>query len=94
MSTPNKLAKPRYHDTDRGYLDHWQRIGPILAAIHRQELRCQGTEPTDWRIVDSLLQLGYLHGNRNPQTGLIEWQARLAAAYAKNDSAFQTREEP
>ena len=65
----------------------------MLEAIRRKELRRQGSKRTDWQIVDSLLQLGYLHGNRNPPTGLIAWQARLAAAYAKNDPAFRLRGE-
>ena len=44
MSTPSEPADPRYHDTDRGYLAHWQRIGPMLEGIRREELRRQGMQ--------------------------------------------------
>lgn len=80
---PEPTDVGEFPDSDRGYAAHWSRVGPQLDSIRRQELREHGPKPYDWRIVDSLLQLGYVHGNRNPPTHLIQWQQRIAAAYAK-----------
>ena len=79
----------KYHESNRGYLDHWSRVGAKLEQVRRRELREHGPKPYDWRIVDSLLRLGYLHGNRNPPlpVDMIRCQKMIAAAYAKRISS-------
>lgn len=91
MSSP---SEPRFHETDRGYLAHWRRVGPLLESIQREEARCQGSKPNDGQVVDSLLQLGYLHRDpdRRP-TSLIQWQARLKAAYARQNAISAQRDQ-
>ena len=79
-----KTGKPQFHATNAGYREHWQKVGEIVERAERESLRRQGTTPTDSAIIDSLLQFGFLHGDRNPPTGLIQWQARLAEAYRRH----------
>jgi hypothetical protein len=72
-----------YPTSNAGLREHWQSVGAKLEAIHREEVRQHGVEAYPDGIVDSLLQLGYLHGNRERTTGLIDWQRRLFEAYAR-----------
>lgn len=85
--TDDNDACPAFPDSDRGLRDHWRSVAPKLEAIARAERRSQGTRPNDWRIVDSLLQLGYLHRQPQPTSGLIQWQRRLAEARVQGRSA-------
>ena len=63
--------------TDKDWVEHWHRIGPLLEAIRLQELRDFNYEE-QWPIIDSLLQLGVDHGEPSPTSGLIELQRLLA----------------
>ncbi len=76
-----------YPNSNVGLREHWKRVGARLQAIHREELRQQGVAAYDQELIDSLLQLGYLHGNRDRSTGLIDWQRRLAEAYGRQGRA-------
>ena len=82
---PARGATP-FPPDDRGLAAHWRRVGPQLEARQRAEARAQGQTPYDWRIIDSLLQLGYENRQPNPPTGLIAWQRRLREAYEKRGS--------
>lgn len=63
--------------TNKGFVEHWRRIGPILEAIRLQELRDFDYEK-ERPIIDALLQLGVDYGIASPTSGLIELQRLLA----------------
>ena len=57
----------------KAWVEHWQRVGPILARIRREELRAFRYED-NIELVDSLLQLGYEFRTERPTSGLVEQQ--------------------
>lgn len=63
--------------TDREWVEHWRRIGPVLEAIRRWELRHFDYEK-QLPIIDALLQLGCDRAVMRPTSGLVELQQLLA----------------
>ncbi len=63
--------------TDKEWVEHWRRLGPILEAIRLRELREFNYEE-QLPIIDALLQLGLDHAVPRPTSGLVELQRLLA----------------
>lgn len=63
--------------SDKGFVEHWRRVGPILEEVRRPELRTFNYEE-QWPIIDALLQLGLDHAVPRPTSGLVELQRILA----------------
>ena len=57
-------------------VEHWQRVGPLLKQIDRQELRtfCH-QEHAD--AIDSLLALALRHAQPRRSSGLVKQQQRF-----------------
>ena len=71
--------------TDKEWVEHWRRLGPILEEIRREELRNFNYEE-QLPIIDALLQLGLDHAVPCPTSGLVEMQRLFAKARAKQNS--------
>jgi hypothetical protein len=56
---------------------HWRRVGPLLARIRRQELRCYDHKKNEL-IIDGLLQIGFERAIPRYSSGLVELQRLLA----------------
>ena len=61
---------------DEGFVRHWQRIGPILDEIRRRELE-EYDHDANWKIIDSLFEIGYLFREKRTTSGLVELQRKL-----------------
>lgn len=59
------------------FIERWRRAGPLLERVRREELRHFDFQK-NWKIVDSLLQLGCDHGEKRTTSGLLEFQRLLA----------------
>ena len=74
---PSKTPTPR--DANLG--DYWRRVGPLLEAIHREELRAL----TDEEAVRSLSELSEfalaLKTEKRTTSGLAEMQRRFHKAW-------------
>ena len=62
--------------SNRGWVEHWARVGPELARIRREELRRYRHED-NIEIIDSLLELGLRHAQPRTTSGLVELQRLL-----------------
>jgi hypothetical protein len=69
------MSNEHPHD-NRGFVQHWRRVGPLLEAIKRRELR-EFDHAANVEIIDALLQLGVDHGQPRTSSGLVELQRRL-----------------
>jgi hypothetical protein len=59
----------------------WDKVGPELERIRREELRGR---PYDWEDVDALLELGAVYdGPPRASNGLVELQRRFIAIARK-----------
>jgi hypothetical protein len=67
--------------SNKAWVEHWQRVGPILEKIEHEELRAFRFEES-WELVDGLLQLGFDVPNSKDRnsSGLIEQQRYFAKA--------------
>jgi hypothetical protein len=63
--------------TDKDWVEHWRRLGPLLEKIHREELRHFNFEEQA-PIIDALLQLGLENAVPRPTSGLVELERLLA----------------
>ena len=63
--------------SNKGWVEHWRRLGPKLEAIRRWELRHFNYEE-QLPIIDALLQLGVDHAVPRSTSGLVELQRILA----------------
>ena len=63
--------------TDKEWVEHWHRLGPILENIRREELRNFNYEE-QLPIIDALLQLGLDYAVPRPTSGLVELERLLA----------------
>lgn len=65
----------------KSWVEHWQRVGPILEEIEHAELRAFSF-PQNWAAVDGLLQLGADTPNikEREESGLVEQQRLFAKA--------------
>lgn len=61
---------------NRGFVQHWRRVGPMLEEIRRRELQ-NFDFSANAHIVDALLQLGLDCGEVRTTSGLVELQRRL-----------------
>jgi hypothetical protein len=57
----------------RIFIETWRRAGPVLEQIRLQELR-EFDSRKQWRIVDSLFDLGVRLGQPRNTSGLVEQQ--------------------
>ncbi|MDZ4684956.1 MAG: hypothetical protein SH850_07670 [Planctomycetaceae bacterium] len=57
------------------YRAHWQRVGPVLAAIRRRELRAMTWEQRILAI-EAVLALARPESRRNQLSGLAEFYRR------------------
>ena len=58
---------------DAAWVKHWQRIGPLLEQIRREELRNFKYE-NHVDLIDSLLEIGCRTGPPRTTSGLVELQ--------------------
>jgi hypothetical protein len=70
--------------SDKEWVEHWRRLGPILEAIRREELRNFNYEE-QLPVIDALLQLGLDYAVPRPTSGLVELERLLAKGYAKQN---------
>ena len=70
------MDEPNSH-SDKEWVEHWRRLGPILEEIRREELRHFNYEE-QLPIIDALLQLGVDYAVPRPTSGLVELQRLLA----------------
>src|SRR5438552_3250100 len=64
----------------REYIRRWERVGPLLSRIRIQEMRAPDYAE-DWRIIDSLYEIGLYHCCVPRTTsGLVEQQRLFAKA--------------
>ena len=59
--------------TDRGFVQHWQRVGPLLEQVRIKELR-EFNYQERWREIDALLQIAAEHAVPRTTSGLVELQ--------------------
>ena len=82
-----KTQSPR----DANIGDYWRRVGPLLEAIHREELRAM----TDAEAVRSLGLLGnfalLLKTEERTTSGLAEMQRRFQEAWGKGRARGRAR---
>ncbi len=64
---------------DKGFVEHWARVGPLLEQIRRQELRQYNYEENR-HLIDALLQIAYERRDPQPTSGLVELQRILSRA--------------
>jgi hypothetical protein len=64
------------------FAQRWKRVGPLLEAIRREELRRFNFEE-NWHIVDGLFQLGSDQAVERKTSGLVEMQRWFAKAREK-----------
>ena len=76
--------------TNKEWVEHWRRFGPILEEIRCEELRNFNYEE-QLPIIDALLQLGLDNAVPRPTSGLVEMQRLFAKWHAKHNS--ETRSE-
>jgi hypothetical protein len=65
------------HPSDKDFVEHWRRLGPLLESIRRAELRRFNYEE-QLPLIDALLQLGVDHAVPRPTSGLVELERLLA----------------
>jgi Arc/MetJ-type ribon-helix-helix transcriptional regulator len=70
------MDEPNPH-SDKEWVEHWRRLGPILEEIRIEELRHFNYEE-QLPIIGALLQLGVDHAVPRPTSGLVEFQRLLA----------------
>lgn len=58
------------------FLENWKRVGPILEEIRWKELR-EFRHEDKWEIVESLLEIGFVHRQPRKSSGLVELQKLL-----------------
>ena len=63
----------------REYVERWQRVGPLLEKMRRDELRNFDHAANATRI-DQLLAAGLLHARPRTTSGLVEMQRIFARA--------------
>ena len=69
---------------NRGWVEHWARVGPELERIRREELRRYRHED-NIEIIDSLLDLGLRHAQPRITSGLVELQRLLHQGRGEDD---------
>lgn len=60
-------------DDRLAYVRHWQRVGPLLAKIHDEELRLMDAA-TAREIAEAVLDLAELAPCQSTTSGLVEQQ--------------------
>jgi len=60
-------------ESNKGWVENWQRVGPVLERIRREELRAFKYED-NIEAIDALLQLGCDLGTERLTSGLVEQQ--------------------
>lgn len=67
------------YESAREYVLRWKRVGPLLEAIRRRELREYDFEKNR-SAVASLFEMGVQHAVPRKSSGFIEWSRRLKIA--------------
>ena len=69
--------------TNKGFVEHWKRVGPKLERIRREELRNFRHED-NIELIDSLLQMGVDLGTERTSSGLVEMQRLFMKAMGRD----------
>jgi hypothetical protein len=71
----------RETEAAKQWVEHWQRVGPLLEKIEHEELRVFCFEKS-WELVDGLFQFGFdvPNAKRRDHSGLVEQQRLFAKA--------------
>ena len=73
------------HRTDnKAWVEHWQKIGPKLDAIRREELR-KFKHEDHLEEIDALLEIGSRFGTPRTTSGLVEQQRLFQKARQKDE---------
>jgi hypothetical protein len=70
--------------TDKDWVEHWGRLGPLLEEIRLEELRNFNYQE-QLPISDALLQLGLDHAEPRPTSGLVELERLLMKGHSKQN---------
>ena len=71
-------------ENDAAWVKHWQRVGPLLEEIRREELRNFKHED-NVELIDSLLEMGCRLGPPRTTSGLVELQGLFQKARRKSE---------
>jgi hypothetical protein len=63
----------------RQYVEHWERVGPLLDEIRRDELR-RFSHAEQATAIDQLLAAGLIHSQARLSSGLVDMQQILSKA--------------
>jgi hypothetical protein len=63
--------------TDREFVEHWQRVGPLLDRIRARELR-EFNYAERRHEIDALLQIAAEHAVPRTSSGLVDLQRAFA----------------
>jgi hypothetical protein len=63
--------------TDKDFVEHWQRVGPKLERIRREELRTFDLQK-QLPLIDALLEIGVSFAQPRTTSGLVELERLLA----------------
>jgi hypothetical protein len=61
---------------NRGFVEHWRRVGPLLERVRLRELRAFDHQ-ANVEIIDALLQMGLQFARERTTSGLVELQKKL-----------------
>lgn len=64
------------HADNRGFVEHWRRVGPQLERMRRQELR-EFDHHASADAIDALLQMGVDFAQERTTSGLVTLQKIL-----------------
>jgi hypothetical protein len=68
--------------TNKGFVEHWQRVGPKLERIRWEELR-KFRHEDNIELIDSLLQMGLDLGTERTTSGLVEMERLFMKAMGR-----------
>jgi hypothetical protein len=77
--------------TDKEWVEHWRRLGPLLEKIRLEELRHFNYEE-QLPIIDALLQIGVDYAVPRPTSGLVELERLLAKGHSKQNLGTSPKE--
>jgi hypothetical protein len=77
MSSSNDTTPPSR--TNAAFVAHWQRVGPLLDEIRREELR-NFNYADHLEAIDALLEIGARTATCRPTSGLVEQQRMFQEA--------------
>jgi hypothetical protein len=73
------MTEEEKRESNREFVQRWKRVGPMLKQIKRRELKAMRHEDQA-KIIESLLEIAFQHGEPRYTSGLVELQKLLARA--------------